>query len=845
MVAWTDYSQTSGDTSVRAVRGQIFDASGTVVGDEFLVNTTTEGSQYTPSVSALDGGGFVVTWTDGSSGYAAVRGQLFDANGTAVGDEFLVNTTTEGGHYAPSVSALEGGGFVATWYDINLAGSYAVHGQIFSANATAVGDEFLVNTTTEGGHYAPSVSTLEGGGFVVTWYDIDLAGSYAVHGQIFSANGTAVGDEFLVNTTTTNFQYQQPSVTGLADGGFVVTWTEGSSFATVIRGQTFDASGTKIGDELFANTTATKLLSEPSVSAFDGGGFVVTWTDGNQTGGDTSSYAVRGQLFDANGTAVGDEFLVNTTTEGNQSTPSVSALRGGTFVVTWEDGSQAGGDTSDNAVRGQIFDVIPALTIADPDDTNIESATVAITSGFAGLQDVLAFTDQNGITGTYDADNGILTLTGSASLADYETAFQKVTYENTSDDPSTAIRTLSITVNDGDAYSNVVTRDITVIPINDAPTGSPTTVLADGTEDVPYTVTATQLLEGFSDAEGDTLSVANLAASNGTVTDNGDGTYTITPTADFNGTMTLTYDVTDGNGGSLTSQTQSYTLTPVDDAPVLTGIGEGSLSYWENDPPSPLFTPGDPVVTIGDEFLVNTAIENSQDEPSVAGLAGGGFVVAWTDYSQTSGDTSVRAVRGQIFDASGTVVGDEFLVNTTTEGSQYTPSVSALDGGGFVVTWTDGSSGYAAVRGQSFDANGTAVGDEFLVNTTTEGGHYAPSVSALEGGGFVATWYDINLAGSYAVHGQIFSANATAVGDEFLVNTTTEGGHYAPSVSTLEGGGFVVTWYDIDLAGSYAVHGQIFSANGTAVGDEFLVNTTTTNFQYQQPSVTGLADGGF
>ena len=86
--------------------------------------------------------------------------------------------------------------------------------------------------------------------------------------------------------------------------------------------------------------------------------------------------------------------------------------------------------------------------------------------------------------------------------------------------------------------------------------------MADGTEDVPDTVTATQLLEGFSDAEGDALSVAHLTASDGTVTDNGDGTYSITPTADFNGAVTLTYDVTDGNGGVLPGQTQTYTLDP-------------------------------------------------------------------------------------------------------------------------------------------------------------------------------------------------------------------------------------------------------------------------------------------
>ena len=155
------------------------------------------------------------------------------------------------------------------------------------------------------------------------------------------------------------------------------------------------------------------------------------------------------------------------------------------------------------------------LALNDPDDTNIESATVAITAGFAQGEDVLGFTDQDGITGSYDAATGILTLTGSATLAQYETAFQSVTYENTSDDPSVATRTLSFIVNDGEADSNTLTRDINVIPVNDAPTGSPTAVLADGTEDMPYTVAAADLLAGFSDVENDTLHVANLAASNG------------------------------------------------------------------------------------------------------------------------------------------------------------------------------------------------------------------------------------------------------------------------------------------------------------------------------------------
>ncbi len=101
--------------------------------------------------------------------------------------------------------------------------------------------------------------------------------------------------------------------------------------------------------------------------------------------------------------------------------------------------------------------------------------------------------------------------------------------------------------------------------MNDAPTGAATAVLAAGTEDTAYTVSAADLLIGFSDAEGDMLTVQGLTASSGTVVDNGDGTWTITQAANVAGEVSLTYSVSDGTdtvaGGT------SYTLTGQNDAP--------------------------------------------------------------------------------------------------------------------------------------------------------------------------------------------------------------------------------------------------------------------------------------
>jgi hypothetical protein len=127
---------------------------------------------------------------------------------------------------------------------------------------------------------------------------------------------------------------------------------------------------------------------------------------------------------------------------------------------------------------------------------------------------------------------------------------------------------------DGTSYSNTPALvTLAIASINDAPTGSPTAVLVTGTEDTPYIINASDLLQGFSDVDGDTLSVANLTATNGTLVNNNNGTYTFTPNANYNGTVNLNYNVVDGNGGNLAAN-QSFSLAAVNDAPTLSNISK-------------------------------------------------------------------------------------------------------------------------------------------------------------------------------------------------------------------------------------------------------------------------------
>ena len=373
VVTWRDLSATGGDTDGSAVRGQLFTADGTKSGSEFLVNTTTAGNQGQSAVTALADGHFVVTWTDssatgGDTSDDAVRGQVFTADGAKSGSEFLINTTTTYNQNDSDVAALADGRFVVTWRDTSATGGdtslNAVRGQVFEANGTKSGSEFLVNTTTASNQYESAVTALPDGHFVVTWTDASATGGdtsgYAVRGQVFTAAGAKSGGEFLVNTTTAGNQ-DGSAVTALTNGSFVVTWTDssatgGDTDGYAVRGQVFTAAGAKSGAEFLVNSTTTDDQYGSAVTALPDGRFVVTWSDGSQTGADTSGAAVRGQVFAANGMKSGAEFLVNTTTTSFQSASAVTALADGRFVVTWEDQSATGGDTSSAAVRAQIFD---------------------------------------------------------------------------------------------------------------------------------------------------------------------------------------------------------------------------------------------------------------------------------------------------------------------------------------------------------------------------------------------------------------------------------------------------------------------------------------------------------
>ena len=102
------------------------------------------------------------------------------------------------------------------------------------------------------------------------------------------------------------------------------------------------------------------------------------------------------------------------------------------------------------------------VTVSDSDSSHLTGATVSISSGLVATEDVLAFTDQNGITGSFNSSVGVLTLTGTASVADYQAALRSVTYRNSDPTPTLQDRVVTFEVSDG-VYSGSGSREIQVV----------------------------------------------------------------------------------------------------------------------------------------------------------------------------------------------------------------------------------------------------------------------------------------------------------------------------------------------------------------------------------------------
>ena len=177
--------------------------------------------------------------------------------------------------------------------------------------------------------------------------------------------------------------------------------------------------------------------------------------------------ALRSVTFSTSGAAVStaNRTLTMVATDDYSPTPanSLAATRTVTVLTTNSPPALTGIPSAFGYVRGSAaVSVAPSLLILDSDSINMAGATVQIGSNYQSGQDVLAVTTGFGITGSFNATTGTLTLTGISSISNYQTVLQSLTYKTNSAGASTATRTISFTVNDGLANSSTVAINVTL-----------------------------------------------------------------------------------------------------------------------------------------------------------------------------------------------------------------------------------------------------------------------------------------------------------------------------------------------------------------------------------------------
>ncbi|MCP4392936.1 MAG: hypothetical protein GY804_01505, partial [Alphaproteobacteria bacterium] len=840
------------DGDQQGIYGQIINDNGTKFGNEFPVNSYTTSSQSNPSVAALANGGFVIAWESfGQDGdYDGIYAQRYDASGNTVDSEFKVNTETVNSQGAPAATALANGDFVITWTSNNQDGNAdGAYGQMYDANGNPVDGEFLINNiVTVNDQRNTSVAPLTEGGFVITWNSALQDGDgWGIHAKLYDKYGSEAGSEFTVNTTTANSQ-QYPSATGIANGGFVITWEseaqDGDGYG--IYAQIFDETATAVGSEFRVNTQTAGSQNYPHVYGINGGNFIITWQSDGQDGDGNGIYAQR---FAEDGTTVGSEFQVAERTTFDQTKPVVASRTDGGYVIAWQS------DGQDDNGQGIFARMYPCVGSTSKGCEHIYEQEEVLVSNDITLNKYYPK------IATLTSGDTIVAWTSNGQDGD-----SNGVYAQRYDRQGSAIG--------GETRLNTTTAESQYLA-DIAP-------LTDGGYVVLWTHSSFSSSETWAqrfNADG-SLYGAELLLKKPTT----DGAMASSITDLSNGGFIATWTIRggvdgDGDGFGIFGQVYDNTSSPVgaefqantfttgnqEDSDIAAFADDSFVVVWtstgqdgDNDGVYGQLFNADGTKN-GEEFQVNTYTTDKQEQPEVTVLEDGNFIVVWASYNQIH----EHDIYGQLYNNNGVRIGAEFLINSTlTAYNQNRPSVTASRGGGFVVIWAGDwvDSDNYGIRAKRYDENGIAIDDEFGVNSVIANYQSLPFVAALNDSGFITAW----TSGNDPSYGQEIRMKRYPCGDEtgagqacktlnggteVQVNAYTTNAQESPKATRLNNGNIVVVWQSIGQdvpaeTDKYGVYGQIITPEGTKVGDVFQINTYTTNDQVN-PSITALQNGKF
>ncbi len=334
-VVWQNAAQSNGELILVQRLNADFVGEGTV---QRVSQGAAGSNDMNPRVAMLSNGGGAVVWEAGPRGNTDVFVRFLDARGNFTSGPIMANSFAASAQREAAVAAMDDGTVVVVWESVGQDGSgEGVFAQRFNAQGTRMGNEFLVNQSTAANQSDPTVAAINGGKFVVGWVSQTQNGRNTsggtnlrnnVMGRLFDSNGAALGNEYRLNDQ--DVMAADPTVAKRPDGGFLLTWVQkdeaNARNSTDVYVKSFDANGLPAAESKRHNTYLTGTQSTPEV-AMVGSDALVTWATAGQ---DAGGLGVQGRMLSG-----GTEFQINSQGQLNQSMPTIGSDGAGKYIAVW------------------------------------------------------------------------------------------------------------------------------------------------------------------------------------------------------------------------------------------------------------------------------------------------------------------------------------------------------------------------------------------------------------------------------------------------------------------------------------------------------------------------------